>query len=67
MSSKEELPKIPNLLQYSEPNRHVHPENYYHHILSMCYPLRREKELKYRSPPKYSQKFNEPEVAAVVN
>ena len=37
MSSKEKLKchKIPNVLQYYEPNRHVHPENYYHHMLFM--------------------------------
>ena len=33
----------------------------------MYYPFRREEELKGRSPPTYSQKFHEPEVAAVVN
>ena len=65
MSSKEKLTccKIPNLLQYYKPNRHVHPEKYYHHILFMCYPFRREEELKTRGPPKHSQTFNEPEVA----
>ena len=46
MSSKEKLKccKIHNLLQYYEPNRHVHPENYYHHILFMYYPFRREED-----------------------
>ena len=33
----------------------------------MYYPFRKEEELKGRSPPKYSQNFIEPEVAAVVN
>ena len=46
MSSKEKLKccKIPNVLQHYEPNRHVHSENYYHHILFMYYPFRREED-----------------------
>ena len=68
MSSKEKFKcrKIPNVLQYYETNRHVYPENYYHHMIFMYYPFRREEELKGRSPPTYSQKFNEPEVAAEI-
>ena len=69
MSSKEKLKycKISNVLQYYEPNRYVYPEICYDHILFMHYPFRREEEFKGKSPPTYSQKFSEPEVAAVVN
>ena len=69
MPSKEKLKcrKIPNVLQYHESNGYVHPGNYYHNILFMYYSFRREEELKGRSQPTYSEKFNEPEVAAVVN
>ena len=44
MQSKEKLKccKIPNLLQYYEPNRDAHPENYHHHIFFMYYSFRRE-------------------------
>ena len=36
-------------------------------MIFMYYPFRKEENLKGRDPPTYSQRFNEPEVAAVVN
>ena len=55
-------------INYNTMNKEKHyPEKYYHNILFMYYPFRREEELKGRSPLTYSQKYNELEVAAVVN
>ena len=61
MSSKEKLKccKTSNILQYHEPNKKVHPENCYHHMVFMYYPSRREEVLKGRNAPTYSKIFNE--------
>ena len=61
MSSKEKLKccKTPNILQYHEKNKKIHPENCYHHMVFMYYPFRRVEVLKGRNAPTYSEKFNE--------
>ena len=50
------------------PNRvNTHPDDYYHHMLVLFYPFRREEDLMCESPPSHSGKFYDSSVLEIVN
>ena len=49
---------MPYALQYYVPDKETKPEEYAHHMLSMYYPVRDEKELLSASPPTYASKLS---------
>ena len=67
MSNKEKLKchKIPNVLQYYEPNRHVPAENYYHHMFLCIIHSELKKRWKVELPPTYLQMSNQPDANRV--
>ena len=69
MSSNEKLlcRKVPSVLQYHIPNINTHTYDFYHHILVLFYPFRREEEMVFGSPSSYSGKFYDSIVLNLVN
>ena len=67
MSSNEKLKchKVPYVLKYHVPNKHIHPEEYAHHMLFMFFPFRDENELKYSNS--CNENLSLPNVLETVN
>ena len=57
--------KVKAIIRCHTPNRMKEPEKYYHHILMLYYPWRRESEL-FGSEQTYISKFQEPDVQTTV-
>ena len=57
--------KFKAVIRYHTPNKTKKPEQYFHHLLMLCYPWRQETELL-GNEQTYMSKFYEPEVQVVV-
>ena len=55
------------MMQYHLPYINTDPEDYYHHMLVLFYPFRREEDLICGNPPSYSEKFYDSSVLEIVN